>query len=101
MSVLPNGMKVKVVSESNKNCGETVNKAIIGKFESYPPKVRERLIEVRQIIFEVVDESNLGNIAEELKWGEPSYSCKCGSPIRNDWKLKPNIIVNCKTFADI
>jgi len=78
-----------------------VDQTVKEKFESYPPKARKRLTEIRKIIFEIAEEKSLGVITEELKWGEPSYSSKIGSPIRIDWKLKyPNqvsIFVNCKT----
>lgn len=78
-----------------------MDQSVKEKFESYPPKARNRLSEIRKIIFEIAEEKNLGDITEELKWGEPSYSSKTGSPVRIDWKLKyPNqvsVFVNCKT----
>lgn len=71
------------------------------KFDSYPVRVRERLIKIRALIFEVAREEKLGDIRETLKWSEPSYSSKNGSPIRLDWKLKyPNhvsVYFNCNT----
>lgn len=71
------------------------------KFDSYPIKACKRLTEIRELIFEVASEEELGEITETLKWGEPSYSSKEGSPIRIDWKPKyPNqvsVFFNCKT----
>lgn len=78
-----------------------MNQEVENKFESYPPEAREKLLTIRNIIFEVAIEEGLGEITEQLKWGEPSYLSKHGSPIRIDWKSKfPNqvsIFVNCKT----
>lgn len=76
--------------------------AIKEKFESYPPAAKTRLYEIRQLIFEVADELELGEVSESLKWGEASYSCKIGSPIRIDWKAKHpdqvSLFVNCRTI---
>lgn len=76
-------------------------KEIREKFNSYPPKPRAQLLKVRDLVFEVATEEELGDVVETLKWGEPSYASKKGSPIRMDWKEKaPNqisIFFNCKT----
>ena len=59
-------------------------------FNSYPPKIKEKLLFLRQLIFETADMiGNIGTIEETLKWGEPSYltpESKSGSTIRIDWK---------------
>lgn len=71
------------------------------KFDSYPPGARSQLLKIRSLIFEVAAEEGVGEITETLKWGEPSYSSKQGSPIRIAWKAKrPDrvcIYFNCKT----
>jgi len=71
------------------------------KLDLYPSKARERLNEIRNLIYKIAKEEQLGEITEDLKWGEPSYSVKKGSPIRMDWKSKqPNqvsLYFNCKT----
>ncbi|MBF4242963.1 DUF1801 domain-containing protein, partial [Vibrio anguillarum] len=63
--------------------------------------VRIRLEELRNLVFQIVSELDLGDVDESLKWGEPSYSVKTGSPLRMDWKLKsPNnyyLFFNCQT----
>ncbi|MEZ9002644.1 DUF1801 domain-containing protein [Vibrio splendidus] len=70
-------------------------------FDEYPDDVRDRLEELRSLIFELSSDLGLGDVEESLKWGEPSYSVKTGSPIRIDWKLKsPNnyyLFFNCQT----
>lgn len=58
-------------------------------FDSYPVKVRERLMVLRQFILECAASMDVGEIEETLKWGEPSYltpKTKSGSTIRIDWK---------------
>jgi len=71
------------------------------KLELYPSNARERLDEIRSLVYEVAKEEQLGEITEGLKWGEPSYSVKKGSPIRMDWKSKSpdqvSLYFNCKT----
>lgn len=78
-----------------------MNQEIANKFKSYPSGAREKLEEIRKLIFNIAEEENLGEITEQLKWGEPSYSSKVGSPIRIDWKPKHpdqvSVFVNCKT----
>lgn len=76
-----------------------MNKLVKNRFDEYPEHVRLRLEELRALILKL--SSNLGEVEESLKWGEPSYSVKTGSPIRIDWKLKsPNnyyVFFNCQT----
>lgn len=76
------------------------------KFASYPKEMQTRLLFLRQLIFD----STPKTIQETLKWGEPSYLCTQGSPIRIDYKDKhPHqyaMYFNCKsklvdTFTEI
>ncbi|MFC3701923.1 DUF1801 domain-containing protein [Reinekea marina] len=71
------------------------------KFDSYPDHVRNRLLDIRGLILEVAEADEVGEITEALKWGEPSYAAKKGSPIRIDWKPKNpeifSIYFNCNT----
>ena len=61
------------------------------KFDQYPPLVKPVLESLRQMIYKLVLELNLGEIEETLKWGEPSFLTKRGSTLRMDWKEKtPN-----------
>ncbi|WP_235956113.1 DUF1801 domain-containing protein [Grimontia sedimenti] len=57
------------------------------KFESYPEPVQSRLLQLRELIFVVAAESGV-SVDESLKWGEPSYAVKGGTPLRFDWKAK-------------
>ena len=71
------------------------------KFEQYPETVKPSLNALRQLIYSLVDELELGDIEETLKWGEPSFKVKSGSPIRIDWKAAtPDnyyLFFNCQT----
>ncbi|EIV8646458.1 TPA: DUF1801 domain-containing protein [Vibrio parahaemolyticus] len=78
-----------------------MDKVVKDRFDEYPDNARVRLEELRNIVFQVASELELGKVDETLKWGEPSYSVKTGSPLRIDWKLKsPNsyyVFFNCQT----
>ncbi|MCF7517233.1 MULTISPECIES: DUF1801 domain-containing protein [unclassified Pseudoalteromonas] len=64
------------------------NTQVSEHFEKYPEHARIRLMALRSFVFNIAAELELGDVQESLKWGEPSYSIKTGSPIRLDWKLK-------------
>ena len=55
-------------------------------FKAYPKPVRDKLLGLRQMIYETAAETDeVGEIEETLKWGQPSYQTvrpKSGSPIR-------------------
>jgi hypothetical protein len=71
------------------------------KFSTYPAKTKEKLLDLRQAIFDVAKEHKIEDIEETLKWNEPSFLCKSGSTIRiNSKESKPgyySIYFNCKT----
>ena len=66
------------------------NSDVAAIFNSYPPKIRKKLMFLRQLILDTAASiSGVGQIEETLKWGEPSYltpKTKSGSTIRIDWK---------------
>lgn len=66
------------------------NAVVKAKFDTYPRVVRERLMVLRELIFDVAREhQEIGVLEETLKWGEPSYipsRSKSGSMVRIDWK---------------
>lgn len=61
-------------------------------FANYPEEVRNKMIGLRELIFETAkDLEGVTTLEETLKWGEPSYLTKHGSTLRMDWKAKtPN-----------
>jgi hypothetical protein len=73
------------------------------KYNSYPPQVKPKLIELRKLILNIANTvEEVDFIGEDLKWGEPSFLTKSsGSTIRMDWKQKNpdsiSLFVNCQT----
>jgi hypothetical protein len=57
-------------------------------FAQYPDQVRERLLALRDLIFDTASHTKgVGEIEETLKWGQPSYLTikpKSGTTIRID-----------------
>jgi Domain of unknown function (DU1801) len=82
-----------------------MNNLVEQKFQSYPDNIRQKMLSLRKLIYEVAKITDgVGELEETLKWGEPSYltsKTKSGTTIRIDWKPKnPNqyvMYVNCKT----
>ena len=68
------------------------NEKVENVFESYPPTIKKKMMELRELVFDTaatIDE--VGELEETLKWGEPSYvtaKTKSGSTLRMDWKPK-------------
>ena len=78
-----------------------MNSTIKQKFNAYPDHIAVLLNNIRELIFDVAKQDGITDLAETLKWNEPSYVSKIGSTIRFDWKEKhPEqycIYFNCKT----
>ena len=63
------------------------NSAVAEVFEKYPPKIRKKMLALRELVFEVAaNAEGVGEIEETLKWGEPAYLSKIGSTVRMDSK---------------
>lgn len=58
------------------------------KFDGYPEKIQPLMYQLRALVLDVAEKGGLGEVDETLKWGEPSYGVKGGSPVRMDWKPK-------------
>lgn len=67
-------------------------------FDAVPDDVRRKWIELRELVLET---EGAGPVTESLKWGEPSYAVRSGTPIRLGWKpSSPGIVrllVHCQT----
>ena len=62
---------------------EIKQKDVAKVFDGYPLFQREKLLFLRQLILETASESSeVSELEETLKWGEPSYLNKSGSTIR-------------------
>jgi len=70
----------------------TTNPKVESVFANYPDFVRDKMQKLRELVLETAEEtSNLSDLEETLKWGEPSFVAKSGSTLRMDWKEKtPN-----------
>ena len=74
-------------------------------FDTYPENTREQLLNLRQMIYEVAQQTDgVGELEETLKWGQISYltpATKSGTTIRidaiRDQTQQIAIYVNCKT----
>ena len=85
--------------------GPPVPVAIAEVFARYPVAVRQRLLQVRALIYDIAAETEgVGRLTETLKWGEPAYlteASKSGTTIRlGVVKSAPGqgaMYFNCKT----
>jgi len=81
---------------------EIADELVAAKYHSFPEKIGNKLLFLRQLILDTASEmTDVGEIEETLKWGEPSYIAKFGSTIRIGWKRSnPKqyaIYFNCNT----
>ena len=78
---------------------------VAAAFAAYPPRIRRRMLALRQLIFETAAETDgVGPVEESLRWGEPAYltsESKSGSTVRIYWKpRRPGqvaVYFHCKT----
>ena len=63
-----------------------IDAAVEKAFAEFSPAVRKKLMQLRQLIFDVASKTDgVGDLTETLKWGQPSYlteMTKSGSTIR-------------------
>lgn len=64
------------------------DQAVREVFSRYPPKLRGRLLQLRELIFETAHKTQgVGTLVETLKWGQPAYmpaEPRIGTTIRID-----------------
>jgi Domain of unknown function (DU1801) len=78
---------------------------VAAAFAAFPERVRARLLEVRDLIFETAaDIDDVGPLKEALKWSEPAYLTEAtgsGSTIRLGWLRSSErgcaVLFNCRT----
>ncbi|WP_240705178.1 DUF1801 domain-containing protein [Pacificoceanicola onchidii] len=57
--------------------------AVAPAFEAFPEPARGALLAIRSRIFTLAAEDpRIGPVTESLKWGQPSYASKVGTPLR-------------------
>ena len=78
--------------------------AVFETFEHLPPDQRHKLLQVRELIFQVAQsDAEIGPIEETLRWGEPAYVVtkkRRGSTIRlavEKGLNQPALFFNCNT----
>jgi hypothetical protein len=84
---------------------QPVPEAVAEALGQFPKPVRQRLLQVRDLIFAVAAETEgVGPLTETLKWGEPAYlteASRSGTTIRlGVSKSAPDqcaVFVNCQT----
>lgn len=82
-----------------------MNETVKEKFESYPEHIRPKMDRLRELIYEVAEQTEgVGELEETLKWSEPAYLTrrpKSGTTVRIDWKEKSpeqiGMYVSCNT----
>ena len=66
------------------------NVAVAAIFDSFPPKIRSRLLALRALIFDTAAATEgVGALEETLRWGDPSYlttQSQSGSMIRMNFR---------------
>ena len=69
-------------------------------FDHYPEDLRDRLITLRRLIFDLAAQTEgVGPVTETLKWGQPSYSVPSGTPLRLGVTKSgdPALFAHCQT----
>ena len=81
-----------------------MDQAVAVVFDAYPTPLRQRLLDLRQLIYETAATTDgVGPLVETLKWGQVSYlttASGSGTTVRIDldkFSGQPAIYVNCKT----
>ncbi len=89
------------IINQTKTVNTVMEKVIKDKFDSYPEAAKNYLMAIRALIFAVGKKEKVGTITEALKWGQLSYACRLGSPIRIDWSPKApdnvSLYFHCQT----
>ena len=81
------------------------DKAVESIFQAHPTGIRDKLLEARELIFQIAEQNDeIGKIEETLKWDTPSYltsAPKSGTTIRlsaiKDSDHRYAISVHCQT----
>ncbi|PCK31307.1 DUF1801 domain-containing protein [Pseudoalteromonas piscicida] len=76
----------------------SISEQVIG---TYPYAAQEKIKSLRSLVEQVATEQGFGEVKEEVKWGELSFTVKTGSPFRVAWKAKSpesyNLYFHCQT----
>lgn len=63
-----------------------LEKEVQGVVQRYPQRAQEKFRQIHQLMLDSAKHSDLGVVEASIKWGEPSFVTKHGSPVRIAWK---------------
>ena len=70
-------------------------------FHALPEEARPVLLGLRALVHDLAGQHDLGPVFEALKWGEPSFAVRSGTPVRLGWtEDRPavcRVLVHCQT----
>lgn len=76
---------------------------VLSVIEGYPDKIRDRLLEIRELVHQVANErEEIGPLTETLKWSQPSFLTEAsgsGTTVRMDKHTDNEIAIffHCQT----
>lgn len=63
-----------------------MEKELRGVLQHYPEQAQTKFRQIHQLMLDIAKQSELGTVEASIKWGEPSFVTKQGSPVRIAWK---------------
>lgn len=67
-------------------------------FAAWDPAVSGRFKALRGMILTAAENADAGPVTETLKWGQPSYQCRSGTPVRLGCvDGRAAVLVHCQT----
>ena len=76
---------------------------VLSVIEAYPDKIRARLLEIRELVYQVANEcEEIGPLTETLKWSQPSFLTEAsgsGTTVRIDRHTDHEVAIyfHCQT----
>ena len=76
---------------------------VLSVIEGYPDKIRDRLLEIRELVYQVANErEEIGPLTETLKWSQPSFLTEVsgsGTTVRIDRHTDNEVAIffHCQT----
>ena len=80
-----------------------ISAEVLSVIEGYPDKIRDRLLEIRELVYQVANErEEIGPLTETLKWSQPSFLTEVsgsGTTVRIDRHTDNEVAIffHCQT----
>ncbi|WP_230657636.1 DUF1801 domain-containing protein [Psychrobacter sp. I-STPA10] len=80
-----------------------ISAEVLSVIEGYPDKIRDRLLEIRELVYQVANErEEIGPLMETLKWSQPSFLTEVsgsGTTVRIDRHTDNEVAIffHCQT----